>query len=148
MPLESNTASTPFYVLKSGNQAIYPTIEFDNQDTNCVCVYGFSDKPIYDKFIKSTEQHLTPYPLVKGYLVNQVAEAASSKNEESKLRLVILDAANFEQSVLSAATMANVLLAHQAKVKQVSIDCELVLDPATNSYQLSNQLVAQLGTTS
>ena len=134
MSSESNTTSTPFFVLKSGNQAIHPTIEFADQDTNCVCVYGFSAKPVYDKFIKNTEQHLTPYPLVKGYLANQVAESTSSGNERNDLRLVILDATDFEQPVLSAAKMGTVLLAHQEKAKQVPIEYELIFDPKTTCY--------------
>lgn len=136
MPKRKDFVNIPCYVLKSGNQTIYPTINFDDPDTHSVCIYGFSDKPIYDKFIKSADQALTPYPLVKGYLSNQVDEAASIKDGGDCRRLVILDAIDQAQPVLSAATMATVLLAYQEKAKQVRIEFELVFDPETTGYRL------------
>jgi hypothetical protein len=139
MPKKTDFANTPCYVLRSGNQPIYPTINFDDPDTNCVCVYSFSDKPNYDKFIKSAGQLLTPYPLVKGYLSNQIAEIDSSDTNGVCLGLVILDATDLAQPVLSAATMAAVLLAQQEKAKQVPIEFELVFDPETTSYQFTNE---------
>ena len=110
-------ASTPCYVLKSGSQPIAPAIHPD--ETKCVCVYGFSDKPIYDQFIQSKSELLTPYPMVQGYLSNQVAAAGS---EGDFLRLVILDATDGAQPVLGAATMSAVLLAQEQNADQVSVE--------------------------
>jgi hypothetical protein len=139
MSTEKRFAPTPCYMLKSGKQAIYPTIDFDDPVTHCVCVYGFSGKPIYDKFIQTAGQLLTPYPLVQGYLSNQVAVVNSAETKGDCLGLVILDATDLAQPVLSAATMATVLLAHQEKAKQVSIEYEFVFDPGTAKYQISNE---------
>ncbi len=133
MPKTTDLIDTPRYLLKSGNQAIFPTINFENPDTNCVCVYGFSDKPIYDKFIEHAGQLLTPYPLVKGYLTNQIAEV-SSDGGRAHLAIVILDAAGPKDPILSAASMATVLLAEQEKTKQVQTEFRLAFDLKMNAY--------------
>jgi hypothetical protein len=135
MSKRTDFANTPWYVLKSGNQPIHPTIKFNDSDTHCICVYGFSDKPIYDRFIKNTTQELTPYPLLKGFLSSQIDKADSVETEGVCLTLVILDATDPAQPGLFAANMATVLLAQQEKAKQVSIEYELVLDPETTGYQ-------------
>ena len=134
MTIKARFANTPYYVLKSGNQPIYPTIGFDAPDTSCSCVYGFSDKPIYDKFIKGADQLLTPYPLVKGFLTKMIDDQDSLESKRVCLGYVILDATDGAQPVLAAATVAAVLLAHQEKSKQVPIEVELILDPETASY--------------
>ena len=139
MKITARFANTPYYVLKSGNQPIYPTINFDDPDTNCRCVYGFSDKPIYDKFIKGADQVLTPYPLVKGYLVNQIAGANSAETNGVRLSLVILDATDATQPVVSIATMATVLLALQENAMQLPVDFELAFDPVTVSYPMKRR---------
>ncbi len=132
-------ANTPCYVLKSGNQPICPTINSADPGTHCICVYGFSDKPIYDKFIKLARQLLTPYPLVKRYLANQIAAANAAENNGIYLSLVILDATDPTQPVLPAATMAVVLRAQQEKARQVPVEYRLRFDPETTSYQFANE---------
>ena len=139
MSKRTGFANTPCYLLRSGNQPIYPTVNFDDPDTNCVCVYGFSDKLIYDKFIKNTKQLLTPYPLVKRYLANQIAEANSAETNGVRLSLVILDATDPAQPVVSVATMAAVLLALQEKAMQIPVELELGFDLVTASYQIKKR---------
>ncbi len=134
--LERRFANTPRYVLQSGNQAVFPTVNPDDPDNNCNCVYGFSDKPIYDKFVKSALQLLTPYPLVKRYLAKQIGEADSANASGVCPGYVILDAIDPVQPVLEAATMATVLLAHQEKAGQVPVEVELIFDPDTASYHI------------
>lgn len=131
--------NTPHYLLKSGNQAIYPTINLEDPNTNCICVYGFSEKPIYDKFIRSASQLLTPYPLVQGYLSNQLGESASDDTSGDCLRLVILDATDQFQPVLFATTMKSVLKAQQDDSIQVPVEFELVFDPETSGYNLTGK---------
>ena len=132
-------ANTPCYLLKSGNQPIYPTINFDDPGTTCICAYGFSDKPLYDEFIKNANQPLTPYPLVKRYLANQIAEANSAETNGVRLSLVILDATDPAQPVVSVAKMAAVLLALQEKAMQIPVEFELGFDPVTASYQIKKR---------
>ena len=135
MTKPSTHVATPFYILKSDKQPIFPTITFDEKNSGCICVYGFSDKPIYDKFIQSTDKLLTPYPLVGGYLENRIAEAAAPDKEIS-LCLVILDATNRSQQTIVAATMATVIEAQQDKDSQTPIEFELTLDSATGNYSI------------
>lgn len=139
MKIKTSFANTPQYVLKSGNQPIYPTIKFDALDTTCICVYGFSDKPLYDEFINNASRILTPYPLVKLYLANQIAEANSAETNGVCLSLVILDATDPAQHVVSVATMSAVLLALQEKAMQVPVEFELGFDPVTVSYQVKKR---------
>ncbi|MDB4766218.1 hypothetical protein OAG71_00875 [bacterium] len=137
MTKQPTLAATPLYVLRSDNQTFSPTITSDEAITDCVCIYGFSDKPIYDQFIKSTDQLLTPYPLVGGYLENRIEEEAAT-GEKTFLRLIILDATDISQKSVSAATMAAVLSAQQEKNDQTPIDFELTFDPATSSYTMQD----------
>lgn len=132
MTPETALANTPRYVLKNGNHSLAPTIHPDN--TKSVCVYGFSAKPIYDQFINDAGELLTPYPLVEGYLSNQIESAGS---DGDSLQLVILDACSGTQPVLAAATMEAVLKARQGNENQVSIAYELIFDAETNSYRFS-----------
>ena len=136
MTKQSTHAATPFYVLRSGKQSIYPTINVDDPNSNCVCIYGFSDKPIYDKFIQSTDKLLTPYPLVDGYLENRIADEAAATGDQPSLQLVILDASNFSQQTISAATMAAILLARQEKSSQTPVEFELTFNSETSSYTI------------
>jgi hypothetical protein len=139
MSQTTDFANTPRYLLKSGNQAIYPTINFEDPDTNCICVYGFSEKPIYDKFIWSTSQLLTPYPLVQRYLSNQLGQSASTHTSGNCLMLVILDATDHFQPVLSATTMKSVLKALQDDSIHVPVEFELVFDPETSGYNITGK---------
>ena len=134
MSQKTESANTPFFVLKNGNQPVNPTINFDDPNANCVCVYGFSDKSIYEKFIKSSGQLLTPYPLLKRYLENQIAEIDSAGTKAVCLGLVVLDATKTTQPLLSAATMAAVLHAQQEKAQKIFVEYELAFDPKTASY--------------
>jgi len=136
MTKQADFANTPFYVLKSENQPVGPTIKFDDGDAICVCIYGFSDKPIYDTFIESSGQSLAPYPLVKGYLANQIAEAESADAKGAHPGLVVLDATDPKQSVLLATTMASVLLAQQDADKRVCVEFELAFDSGIPGYRI------------
>ena len=134
MTNKTDVASTPKYVLKSGGQPLCAMLNLDDPKTSCKCVYGFSDKAIYDQFIQNAKQPLTPYPLVPGYLANQIAEAELAGMDGVRTGLVILDATDPAQPVVSAATMAAVLDTQQQQAKQVSIELELSFDAAAGSY--------------
>lgn len=136
-----NTGKTPNYVLRSDNKPFSPAIEFadteNETDANCVCVYGFSDKPIYDTFLKSVSQLLTPYPLVKGFLQREITEGEEAATLGHSMRLVVLDAAHLSQPILKVATMVAVLRAMQENEKQVPVEYELAYEAGTQSYRLS-----------
>ena len=134
MTNKTDFADTPKYVLRDEGQPVHTTINFEDPKTSCTCVYGFSDKRIFDEFNKNAKQHLTPYPLVQGYLTNQIAEAETAGMQGIGIGLVILDATDPTQAVVSAATMAAVLGAQQEKTKQVPIELELVFSSETGGY--------------
>ncbi|QEG21077.1 hypothetical protein [Mariniblastus fucicola] len=147
MTQQTLEASTPCYLLKHGSQPISVPIHPDDPNANCVCVYGFSDKPVYDQFVKTATRLLTPYPLVKGYLANQLATDSISADTISETetvlrRLVVLDATDESQTVVLAASMASVLAAQQQGAKRVSVEYELTFDPSTKSYRFSNTVAA------
>ena len=134
MTNETDFANTPKYVLRDEGQPVHTTLNVDDSNTSCTCVYGFSDKRIFDEFNKNAKQHLTPYPLVQGYLANQITEAESAGMKGIGIGLIILDATAPTQAKVSAATMAAVLGAQQEKAKQVPIELELVFSSETGGY--------------
>ena len=93
-------------------------------------IYGFSSKQSYDLFRADSELTLIPYPLVKGYLKNQIAESADT------VRLVVVDAAGPQETELIAATMNSVLEAQEEKANQVAISFRLTLDQESQAYRV------------
>jgi hypothetical protein len=77
--------NTPHYVLKQGNQPTRPklvAIDPSDPTTQATVLFGFSDKPQYDTFHASClPLELTPYPLVKRYLIDQL----ESEGQDLKL---------------------------------------------------------------
>lgn len=130
-------AKRPGYMLKSGSEPIFPKVVFDAATQVGVCIYGFSGKPIYDDFIRSAAQLLTPYPLVMRFLAEKIASLDTVSSSEIGPALVILDATSATQPVVVAATMATVLQAMEDNVKQVPVEFELVFDGEKGSYQLA-----------
>ena len=134
MTNKTDFATTPKYVLRSENQPFSSTLNSGDSKTSCNCVYGFSEKSIFDTFNKNTEQTLVPYPLVIGYLVNQIAEAKSAGKTGVDIGLMILDATAPTQATVSTATLVSILAAQEAKEKEVAIESKLVFDSKTGGY--------------
>ncbi|MDB2686831.1 hypothetical protein N9Y42_06425 [Mariniblastus sp.] len=138
MTKKTDFASTPKYVLKSEGQPLCSTLDLTDPKSSRTCVYGFSDKSIYDQFIKNAKQPLTPYPLVHGYLTNQIAEVESAGKNGAGIGLIILDATDPKQPTVSAATVKAVLAAQQEKATQVQVELQLVFNSETGGYLKSN----------
>ena len=118
----------PQYVLLFDKQRIGPTIAEDETATPSVVIYGFSDEHFYGKFIANSGRLLTPFPLVKTYLRDQLADQGCS------LKLVVVDAIDEAQSTLNAVTMQAVLTAFENRLKQVSATHMLTYTEATKTY--------------
>ena len=86
MPTSTVAASTPNYVLIDGNLRIGPKILPLDFGTECWAIYGFSSKSTYDRFCSNSQRALKPYPLVPGYLRNQMDAPGD------RLKLVVMDA--------------------------------------------------------
>jgi len=73
---------------------------------------------------------LTPYPLVKRFLQEQIDAASDSP------RLVVLNATFPNAARVEATTMEAVLTAQTTKATQVATTYHLVLDLAENAYRI------------
>jgi len=123
-------ARTPRYVLRDGSHPTFPIVLQASSAAETIAIFGFSDKPEYDTFVSAAPQALTPYPLVKGYLQNQIALDVDS------LRLTVLDAAGPQQETLDAATFEDVLEAFQRNSESVRITHQLIRDAAAQGYRV------------
>ena len=124
--------NTPCYVLLDGKQPLGPKLLALHDGRHCVAIYGFSDKQPYDLFCADCELPLRPYPLVKGYLKDQIAQSGDS------LQLVVVDAAGPQASELKAATMNSVLEAQEQGSNHVTVSFRLVLDRNSQAYRLES----------
>jgi hypothetical protein len=126
----TNPASTPNYVLIEGNLRIGPKVTPLKAGTECSAIYGFSDKGPYDKFCANSQLALKPYPLVKGYLRNQIDESGDS------LKLVVIDAASHTEHCVNTATIEAVLAALQSSSAHVTATHQLTFDEEANAYRV------------
>lgn len=130
MTLSQVVVSTPRYVLMDGSRRIGPEVQPLCLGNRCLPIYGFSGKALYDKFLSQSELALTPYPLVGGYLRNQIELAGDS------LKLVVIDPAGIQEPYLHAATMAAVMEAQEAKAMHITAKFRLVFDQRADAYRV------------
>lgn len=123
-------AKTPQYVLKDGAYPTCPSVLQVSSEDHATVIFGFSDKPEYDVFLAASTLMLTPYPLVKGFLKNQI-----ELNEDS-MKLVVLDAISSGQPCLYAATFQAVLESFRLNSDAVGVSHRLVKEPTSSDYQL------------
>ena len=133
MPLSTVAASTPNYVLIDGNLRIGPKVLPLDAGMGCSAIYGFSDKGPYDRFCANSQLALKPYPLVKGYLRNQMEAPGDS------LKLVVIDAAGASEPNLHAATIEAVLEAQESRAAHVTAAYRLTFDEEANAYRVDEQ---------
>ncbi len=122
------SAKIPRYLLRDGLGYASPRVLQPSFKIGLTVIYGFSDKPEYDAFISSSELSLTPYPLVKGYLVRAI--------DRNLLQLVVLDAGTSQQTLLQASTFEAVLDSHCNKIDTVPVTHRLIIDTASNVYRV------------
>ena len=130
MSTSAGVDDTPYYVLMDGNRRIGPNVVQLRAGIECSPIYGFSDKGSYDKFCTNSQQALKPYPLVTGYLRNQIDAPDDS------LKLVVLDAAGPSEAYLHAATMEVVLEAHESPTIRLNAGYRLMLDEEDDAYRV------------
>ena len=130
LPITEVVAGTPYYVLMDGSCRIGPDITPLHSGIECLPIYGFSDKGFYDNFCLRTPQALTPYPLVKGYLRNQLGAPNNC------LKLVVIDSAGPREPYLHAATMKAVLEAQENRTTHVTADYRLMFEQEANAYRV------------
>jgi hypothetical protein len=126
----AETAVTPNYVLIHETRCFGPQVAPLTSGVVCSSIYGFSDKKHYDQFCTRSELALTPYPLVKCYLRDQIGEPGDA------LKLVVLEAAGPEEPCLHAATVETVLDAHESRAALVTTAYRLVFDREIGAYRV------------
>ena len=124
--------NTPCDVLLDGRQRVGPKLLALHGEPEYEAIYAFSGKAAYDLFCANCDLPLTPYPLVKGYLKNQIAESGDT------LQLVVVDAAGPQETQLNAATMNSVLEAQEQKANHVTVSFQLMLDRESQAYRLKS----------
>jgi hypothetical protein len=130
MPMTTVSASTPRYVLLDEVCRFGPKVMPLHGGVECSPIYGFSDKGCYDEFCAKSGLELRPYPLVIGYLQNQI------KALGDRLKLVVIDAAGPNELYLCAATMEAVLEAQENRATHVTAGYRLILDQEANAYRV------------
>ena len=135
MPQSTVATSTPNYVLIEGNLPTGPRVVPLAASTECSVIYGFSDKGPYDKFCTNSQQAIKPYPLVKGYLRNQMEAPGDS------LKLVVIDAAGPSEPNLHAATIEAVLEAQESRAAHVTAAYRLVFEQQAEAYRVEEASV-------
>ena len=123
-------ANTPCDVLLDGNQRLGPKLMAHPGGLERKAIYGFSSKKSYDLFCGNSDQSFIPYPLVKGYLKNQIADSGDT------VQLVVVDAAGPQETPVHAATMNSVLEAVEQKANQVTVSFRLRLDRKSQAYRV------------
>ncbi len=127
------TVPTPCYVLLEEKEPIGPRLSSRDADHPQTAIYGFSDKKFYDEFSVNSPLALRPYPLVKGYLRTQIAEAGDAA------RLVVVDAAGPEVEQLVAVTVESVLQAQEKRSSHVPVACGLTLEMGEQAYTVQDE---------
>ena len=128
--MTAQLAETPNYVLLDHGRRIGPELLTLDSGQQCTAIYGFSDKQPYDAFSGNSQLSLAPYPLVKGYLENQV-EAA-----DEKILIVIVNAPGPNEQILLASTMQTVLDAQKKSLPQVAVSYRLTKDKKSTAYKV------------
>jgi hypothetical protein len=120
---------TPHYVLKAGTLTHESSVVPSESGSATYAIFGFSDKPQYDRFMVNATEGLTPYPLVKIFLQDQLAQ------EGNTLRLVILDPVSFDALEWKAATFESVLESIQSRSEFVKASHRLVRQESSSFYR-------------
>ena len=146
MTINEAVVGTPRYVLLDENRRIGPKIHPSDVGVVCLVVYGFSDKGPYDRFCGNSDLALRPYPLVEGYLRNQVGDSdehqvgVSDEHQVGvsggRLKLIVHDADGPRERFLHAATMEAVLEAQENRAAGVNTGYRLILDLKADAYRV------------
>ena len=132
MSINKLLVNTPCDVLLDGEQRLGPKLLALPDGPKYEAIYGFSSKESYDLFCANSDQPFIPYPLVKGYLKNQIADSGDT------VQLVVVDAPGPQETQLNAATMNSVLEAQEQKANHVTVSFRLMLDRESQAYRLKS----------
>lgn len=130
MTTTSEIAAIPRYFLLEDKHPIGPTLVSAPPEDGWSVVYGFSNKPAYDRFLVNSERELRPYPLTSGYLKNR-------SGDDHERHLVVLDAHHPSQQTIAAVTANTALTAQSASAAHVDSEYQLKFDSVENAYRIT-----------
>lgn len=120
-------------MLQQDSQPIGPDIVQGLHGQSVLAIYGFSGKAAYDTFIANSEGDLRPYPVMKGYLSNHLA------NKDVETYIMILDAVGPVAESLDAAAFESVLDAQSKSKPHLVRDFQLTFIAASHAYSVEGQ---------
>jgi hypothetical protein len=151
------SSKTPRYVLRHGLQLVSPSLSgnhtfvagsevADSQVADSrsspvapSVIFGFTDKPQYDAFLQGDTKHLTPYPLVKRFLMDQLDQV----EHRTGTKLLVVDALDPNQRVMQATTFEAALKSLQDGQHLVPITHRLIrddVDDASCHYRIESTI--------
>ncbi len=136
MQISELVMAPPYYVLMDQKTPFGPSIADPLPDLEYSAIFGFSGKAPYDNFCRESSVPLTPYPLVKGYLRNQLGAFGHDDANERCVKLVVLDAAGPRAPSVHAATIQAVLEAQENGMTHITPTHHLKFNPQANVYRL------------
>ena len=125
--MNTTMVRTPKYILLDGKDRIEPKLVEGSQYT---ALYGFSNKKLYDEFCAHSQLALKPYPIVKGFLRNQLASKCDH------IHLVIVDATGPDAARTLAASMDVVLDSLDRQASQMTASHQLNRDESSQAYRI------------
>ena len=137
MQISELVIATPYYVLMDQKTPFGPSVIDPILDIEYSAIFGFSDKAPYDNFCRESTVSLTPYPLVQGYLRNQLGAPGHDDANERCVKLVVLDAPGPREPNVHAATMQAVLEAQEKGTTHITPTHHLTFDPEASVYRLA-----------
>jgi hypothetical protein len=124
------TMGTPRYVLLRERERLEPKLLALTHAPTYSAIFGFSDKPAYDRFCQNCSVAVTPYPLVQRYLRERCDEV------DATVKLVVIDAVGPSEMVLHATTMDCVLAALESKAASLTPSFSLRFDSEFQAYRV------------
>ncbi|MHB8899644.1 MAG: hypothetical protein ACYC6Y_12930 [Thermoguttaceae bacterium] len=131
MSTAATYVDTPYYVLMEGSQRLGPEVVPASTGTQCVAVYGFSDRSRFDKFCANCRLALVPYPLTRSYLQHRADTPGDGLN------LVVVNADGPGEPCLHAATMEAVLQGQQDRTLHVTAAYDLTFESEVAAYRVT-----------
>jgi hypothetical protein len=129
--MNARPVKLPKYVLLHQGKKFGPQVLETTPRTNGIAIYGFSEKATFDAFCQLSKQALTPYPLVKRYLRDQI-EAACEKEA-----VVVVDATSPEALELDGVSMTDLLAAIEHESPDVAVRFRFTKELQSDKYQIA-----------
>ena len=103
----------PRYLLLDETKPIGLELAASATEESAKFLYGFSDKPQYDSFRENSQLAYRPYPIVKGFLKNQL------ESKDGRYQFIAIDASGPRDESVNVASIEVVLEAFENNSTQL-----------------------------